>query len=173
MLASQEGPEVSYVTLSLSLWKWTLCTVLELEETVAMLVLRALKRKSKMWAHAIICARRNKGLFWTIFEDLRTDKAKYFNYFRMSVDFWRTVRGSWAFSAKSDTNIRKYSTERDVWELNEYSCVVLLSASDREERRQQFCPRETLSRQATVWKPSLITLYFLSPATLSPVWKRP
>jgi hypothetical protein len=34
----------------------------------------------------IMCDRRNNGLFWTIFKNLRGDEAKFFNYFRMSVD---------------------------------------------------------------------------------------
>jgi len=38
-----------------------------------------------MWAHPVICDERNIGLFWTIFEDLRRDEAK-FNCFRMYVD---------------------------------------------------------------------------------------
>jgi hypothetical protein len=31
-----------------------------------------------------MCGRRNSGLFWTIFEDLRRDEGRFFfNYFRM------------------------------------------------------------------------------------------
>jgi hypothetical protein len=41
------------------------------------------KRRRKMWVHAIICDGRDKGIFWTIFEDLRRNEA---NCFRMSVD---------------------------------------------------------------------------------------
>jgi hypothetical protein len=31
-----------------------------------------------MWVHLIICDWRNIGLFWTIFENMRRDKAKFF-----------------------------------------------------------------------------------------------
>jgi hypothetical protein len=37
---------------------------------------------------AVVLERRNKGLFWTIFEDRRRDEAKLLNCFRMSVDFF-------------------------------------------------------------------------------------
>jgi hypothetical protein len=37
------------------------------------------KRRRKMWVHPIISDRQNKGLFWSIFEDLRRDEAKFFN----------------------------------------------------------------------------------------------
>ena len=42
--------------------------------------------RRKMGVHTVICDRRNNGLFWTIFEDMRRDEAKFLNYFRMSVD---------------------------------------------------------------------------------------
>jgi hypothetical protein len=44
------------------------------------------KEKREIWLHPTLCDRRNNGLLWTIFEDLRRDEAKFFNYFRMSVD---------------------------------------------------------------------------------------
>jgi hypothetical protein len=59
------------------LWKWTLSTMLELEDIIAVWAQREL-RKKKMWPHPIICDTRNNGLFWIIFEDLRRDKAKFF-----------------------------------------------------------------------------------------------
>ena len=43
------------------------------------------KEKRRMWAHPVMCDKRHNGLFWTIFENLRKDEAK-FNCFRMSVD---------------------------------------------------------------------------------------
>lgn len=59
------------------LWKWTLSTMLELEDITAVWAQREL-RKKRMWPHPVICDRRNNGLFWIIFEDLRRDKAKFF-----------------------------------------------------------------------------------------------
>jgi len=35
------------------------------------------EEKRRMWAHPVICDKRNNGLFWTIFEDLRRDGAKF------------------------------------------------------------------------------------------------
>jgi hypothetical protein len=34
--------------------------------------------------HPLICCRPLKGQFYTLFEDLRANEAKFFNYFRMS-----------------------------------------------------------------------------------------
>jgi hypothetical protein len=64
--------------------------MLELEEVGVVWARRELKKKEKrrrkMWVHDIICGRRNNGLFWTIFEDLRRDEAKFLNYFMKSVN---------------------------------------------------------------------------------------
>ena len=87
------------------LWKWTLSTVLELEEIIAVWVRRDLKKTKnirKMWVQPIICDRRDNGLFWTIFEDL-------------SVDSWRTVWGNSVFVQKKKTQIWRnlYHPETD------------------------------------------------------------
>ena len=41
--------------------------------------------RRKMCVHRRICDGRNIELFWGIFENMRRDKAKFFNYFRMSL----------------------------------------------------------------------------------------
>jgi hypothetical protein len=53
--------------------------MLELEEIIAVWALRELKKKNrrKMWMHPIICNSNKKGVFWTIFEDLR-EKVEVF-----------------------------------------------------------------------------------------------
>jgi hypothetical protein len=35
------------------------------------------EKRRRMWAHPVTCDKRNNGLFWTIFEDLRRDEAKF------------------------------------------------------------------------------------------------
>ena len=56
--------------------------MLELDVIIAVWGRRGLKKKMeggrKMGAQPVICDRRNSGLFWTIFEDLRREKAKFF-----------------------------------------------------------------------------------------------
>jgi hypothetical protein len=63
--------------------------MVELKENIAVCARRELKnkqkRRRKMWVKPIICDRGNNRLFWTVFEDLRRDEAKFFNCFRMSV----------------------------------------------------------------------------------------
>jgi hypothetical protein len=93
--------------------------MLELEEVVAVWVLRELKKKiRKMWVHPIIGDRRNKGLFWTIFEDLRRDEAKFFNYFRMSVASFEELYETSEHSLKKEKNkyeeMYKYTTHREI-----------------------------------------------------------
>jgi hypothetical protein len=42
------------------------------------------KKKKNVDSSYNMCGRRNGGLFWTIFEDLRRDEGGFFkNYFRM------------------------------------------------------------------------------------------
>jgi hypothetical protein len=59
--------------------------MLELEEMIAVWTLRELKqkrrrrrrRRRKMCVNLMVCDRRNNGLVWTAFEDLRRDEAKF------------------------------------------------------------------------------------------------
>jgi len=43
------------------------------------------KRNRLLWVHPINQRREEVGIFHTIFEGLRDDENKFFNYFRMSV----------------------------------------------------------------------------------------
>jgi hypothetical protein len=56
--------------------------MLELEEIIAVWAQMELKekeeRRRKSWVHHVICDGRKNGLFWTVFEDLRRDEAKFF-----------------------------------------------------------------------------------------------
>jgi len=48
---------------------------------------RRRKRQQKnrvFWVHPINARREEVGLFYTLFNDLRNDENKFFNYFRMS-----------------------------------------------------------------------------------------
>lgn len=42
-------------------------------------------RNRLFWVHPINQRREEVGLFYTLFEDLRNDQNKFFNYFRMSI----------------------------------------------------------------------------------------
>ena len=42
-------------------------------------------KKRKYWTHPLVSARLLKGAFSTLFEDLKEDPPKFFNYFRMSI----------------------------------------------------------------------------------------
>ena len=42
-------------------------------------------KKRKFWTHPLVSARLLKGAFSTLFEDLKEDPFKFFNYFRMSI----------------------------------------------------------------------------------------
>ena len=46
---------------------------------------RKYKRNRVYWVHPINEKRDESGLFYTLFEDLRKDGKKFFNYFRMSI----------------------------------------------------------------------------------------
>lgn len=43
------------------------------------------EKKRKYWTHPLVSARLLKGAFSTLFEDLKEDPLKFFNYFRMSI----------------------------------------------------------------------------------------
>jgi len=63
--------------------------------------------RRKMWVHPIICDGRNIGLFWAIFENMRRDKAAWWNYFRMCVGSWRTVWDNWVLSTNKQKKKKK------------------------------------------------------------------
>lgn len=47
---------------------------------------RKKRRRDRLhWVHPINERREQVGLFYTLFEDLRNDESKFFNYFRMSI----------------------------------------------------------------------------------------
>lgn len=52
------------------------------------LLYRRVKRrriKRKCWIHPINQSREQTGTFYTLFEELRRDGSKFFNFFRMSI----------------------------------------------------------------------------------------
>lgn len=60
------------------------------EEAIAMLLLyRRLKRRRRKnrvyWVHPLNARRNEVGAFYILFDDLRNDSEKFFNYFRMSI----------------------------------------------------------------------------------------
>lgn len=42
-------------------------------------------KNRKYWTHPLVSTRLLKGAFSTLFEDLKEDPLKFFNYFRMSI----------------------------------------------------------------------------------------
>lgn len=59
------------------------------EQIIAALIFhrrRKRKRRDRVhWVHPINQRREEVGLFCTLFQDLRNDELKFFNYFRMSM----------------------------------------------------------------------------------------
>lgn len=54
-----------------------------------MVLYRRLKKRKKnrmQWIHPINMKRNEAGAFFVLFEDLRNDNDKFFNYFRMSMN---------------------------------------------------------------------------------------
>ncbi|KAB0804863.1 hypothetical protein PPYR_01833 [Photinus pyralis] len=51
------------------------------------------KRERQYWVHPILAVRYLEGNFYTLFEKLRCDDAKFFNYFRMSTSTFDFLEG--------------------------------------------------------------------------------
>lgn len=62
---------------------------MDLQQLLALLLYRRRKKRQRknrlIWIHPINLRRKEVGAFYTLFEDLRNDDAKFFNYFRMSI----------------------------------------------------------------------------------------
>lgn len=55
---------------------------------------RKRQRRNRLhWVHPINQRREEVGMFYTLFEDLRNDDRKFFNYFRMSVGSFDELHG--------------------------------------------------------------------------------
>ncbi|GBN50382.1 hypothetical protein AVEN_124460-1 [Araneus ventricosus] len=67
------------------------------EQILALLLFRRrMKRKRKnrlIWVHPINERREEFGAFYTLFEELRNDDTKFFNYFRMSMTSFDELHG--------------------------------------------------------------------------------
>jgi hypothetical protein len=76
--------------------------MLELEEEVDLDVLalktRRKRRIRRVWMHPTVSARLAHGSFYTLYNELREDDKKFFNYFRMSTEsfdeLYNTLKGS-------------------------------------------------------------------------------
>lgn len=65
------------------------------------------KRKRKMWVHPILLERETYGVFHTLFEELKKDETKFFNFFRMTQESFRKLLGMVHNKLKrADTNMR-------------------------------------------------------------------
>ena len=84
------------------------------EEAVALLLLlrhrhRCCKRQRTLWMHSITL-RLSHGQFYTIMDHLRGDKAKFFNYFRMSPEIFNELLILLGpYIKKANTNMRRNS----------------------------------------------------------------
>jgi hypothetical protein len=63
---------------------------MEFEEEIILLVLphkklKKNKRKHKFWIDPLLNSKQERGMFYTAFNDLRNDKSKFLNYFRVSI----------------------------------------------------------------------------------------
>lgn len=60
-----------------------------------------------MWIHPLVQERTAAGAFYTLFQRLRADEAKFFNYFRMSVASFDNLLGRIRNQiCKQDSNMR-------------------------------------------------------------------
>lgn len=71
-------------------FKHTVLFEMNREQILRLLLLRRRRRRRRfknrlIWVHPINERRREAGAFHTLFEELRQDDTKFFNYFRMSV----------------------------------------------------------------------------------------
>lgn len=70
---------------------------MERQQLLAVLLYRRRKRRQQrnrlVWIHPINLRRNEVGALCTLFEDLRNDEAKFFNYFRMSVSSFDELHG--------------------------------------------------------------------------------
>ncbi|KAL4111886.1 hypothetical protein QTP88_015762 [Uroleucon formosanum] len=62
-----------------------------------------------MWVHPLVSSRPSQGAFTLIFEELRSDPEKFFNFFRMSVSAFNELLSTYLGEKllKIDTNMRK------------------------------------------------------------------
>lgn len=67
------------------------------EQVIALWILyrrRNRRQRNRLhWVHPINLRREEVGIFYTLFEDLRNDDRKFFNYFRMSVGSFDELHG--------------------------------------------------------------------------------
>lgn len=66
------------------------------EQIIAWLLYRRRKRQRRdrlHWVHPINQRREEVVLFYTLFDDLRNDDRKFFNYFRMSAGSFDELHG--------------------------------------------------------------------------------
>lgn len=83
----------------------------ETELLLTMLLIKKKKRKNtprRFWVNPLLLERPNKGLFYTLFDDLEEDDEKFFSYFRMSkITFKELLSGIKNNITKQDTVMRK------------------------------------------------------------------
>jgi hypothetical protein len=63
---------------------------MEFEEAVVLLLLlhkklKNKKRKHKFWTHPLVNSRQERDMFYTAFNDLRSDESMFFHYFRLPI----------------------------------------------------------------------------------------
>ena len=77
---------------------------------------RNAKRKvnREMWVHPINNARLGKGAFHVLYEEIKSDPNKFFNYYRMSATSFEALLNSIESSIKKiDTNMRESISPRE------------------------------------------------------------
>ncbi|XP_060857126.1 uncharacterized protein LOC132934786 [Metopolophium dirhodum] len=74
-----------------------------------LLIKKKKKINRKMWVHPLVSSRPSEGALTLIFEGLRSDPDKFFNFFRMSVSAFDELLSTYLGEKllKIDTNMRK------------------------------------------------------------------
>jgi hypothetical protein len=91
-------------------WIFHHSMLLEPEEIfIIMDILRKYRKKNKnrkLWVHPVVESTLSKGAFYTLHEDLWSDKRKFFNYYRISSASFRELYDSLkCYFCERDTNM--------------------------------------------------------------------
>jgi len=73
---------------------------------IALLIHRR-KKQRNVWVHPLLQSRYLEGAFFVLFQQLKEDETKFFNYFRMSVSsFYELLQRVRPELQRQDTNMR-------------------------------------------------------------------
>lgn len=78
------------------------------------------KKKRKYWIHPIINERKNRGFFYTLYDELNGDPDKFFNFTRMSRETFQEL-----LSIIKDSCSKRNTTMRESIPVEEKLLITL------------------------------------------------